>query len=72
MMRPREAAQHRVVANWRSAIKGHSSDARRAIAFVRSLPVVTTALVGMRSAKHLNENLGAGKKVRGGDAREKA
>ncbi|MGH7634966.1 MAG: aldo/keto reductase, partial [Gemmatimonadaceae bacterium] len=55
-----------------SALPGHSSDAQRAIAFVRSLPVVTTALVGMRSAKHLNENLGAGKKVRGWDGREKA
>jgi aryl-alcohol dehydrogenase-like predicted oxidoreductase len=32
---------------------------------VRSLPVVSTALVGMRSAKHLNENLGAGKAARG-------
>jgi aryl-alcohol dehydrogenase-like predicted oxidoreductase len=47
------------------AIPGHSSDAQRAIAFVRSLPVVSTALVGMRSAKHLNENLGAGKAARG-------
>ncbi|HWG53437.1 MAG TPA: aldo/keto reductase [Gemmatimonadaceae bacterium] len=54
-----------------NALPGHSSDAQRAIAFVRSLPVVTTALVGMRSAKHLNENLGAGKKVRGGDGRAK-
>ena len=33
------------------------TDAQRALAFVRSLPGVTTALVGMRSVKHLSENL---------------
>jgi aryl-alcohol dehydrogenase-like predicted oxidoreductase len=35
------------------------TDAQRAIAFVRSLPV-SCALVGMRSLDHLRENLGAG------------
>lgn len=35
------------------------TDAQRAIAFVRSLPV-TTALVGMRSSAHLEENIAAG------------
>lgn len=35
------------------------TDAQRAIAFVRSLPVCC-ALVGMRSLDHLHENLGAG------------
>jgi aryl-alcohol dehydrogenase-like predicted oxidoreductase len=35
-----------------------STDAQRAIAFVRSLPL-TTALVGMRTLGHLSENLGA-------------
>jgi aryl-alcohol dehydrogenase-like predicted oxidoreductase len=36
-----------------------TTDAQRAIAFVRSLPGVTSALVGMRSIEHLRENLGA-------------
>jgi aryl-alcohol dehydrogenase-like predicted oxidoreductase len=38
------------------------TDAQRAIAFVRSLPV-STALVGMRSHAHLEENIGAGTTV---------
>jgi aryl-alcohol dehydrogenase-like predicted oxidoreductase len=38
------------------------TDAQRAIAFVRSLPV-TTALVGMRSHAHLEENISAGSAV---------
>ena len=38
------------------------TDAQRAIAFVRSLPV-TTALVGMRSHTHLEENISAGNAV---------
>jgi aryl-alcohol dehydrogenase-like predicted oxidoreductase len=42
----------------RAAIPGFQTDAQRAIAFVRSLPV-STALVGMRSSRHLEENLGA-------------
>jgi aryl-alcohol dehydrogenase-like predicted oxidoreductase len=37
------------------------TDAQRALAFVRSLPAVTTALVGMRSRAHLEENLGSGR-----------
>jgi aryl-alcohol dehydrogenase-like predicted oxidoreductase len=37
------------------------SDAQRAIAFVRSLPGVTTALVGMKRVGHVEENLGAGR-----------
>jgi len=36
-----------------------ASDAQRAIQFVRSLPGVTTALVGMRREAHVDENLGA-------------
>jgi aryl-alcohol dehydrogenase-like predicted oxidoreductase len=36
-----------------------TKDGQRAIAFVRSLPGVTTALVGMKRADHLEENLGA-------------
>lgn len=37
---------------------GLETDAQRAIAFVRSLPVAS-GLVGMRSVQHLNENLGS-------------
>ncbi|MFN2601230.1 MAG: aldo/keto reductase [Gemmatimonadaceae bacterium] len=39
-----------------------NTDAQRAIAFVRSLPVCS-ALVGMRSLDHLSENLGAAREV---------
>ena len=38
------------------------TDAQRAIAFVRSLPVCS-ALVGMRSLDHLSENLGAAREI---------
>jgi aryl-alcohol dehydrogenase-like predicted oxidoreductase len=41
----------------RDLFPGQKSDAQRAIAFVRSLPGVTSALVGMRSLRHLTENL---------------
>jgi aryl-alcohol dehydrogenase-like predicted oxidoreductase len=47
----------------RTALPGLSTDAQRAIAFVRSLPVISSALVGMKSRQHLKENLGAGKKA---------
>jgi aryl-alcohol dehydrogenase-like predicted oxidoreductase len=40
----------------RSTFPGFNSDARRAIAFAQSLPL-TTALVGMKSLSHLEENL---------------
>jgi aryl-alcohol dehydrogenase-like predicted oxidoreductase len=43
----------------RDALPGFDTDAQRAIGFVRSLPVIVTALVGMRSSRHLEENLGA-------------
>lgn len=36
-----------------------ATDAQRAIAFVRSMPAVSSALVGMRSLAHVNENIGA-------------
>jgi aryl-alcohol dehydrogenase-like predicted oxidoreductase len=39
------------------AFPGHDTDAQRAIAFVRALPGVCAALVGMRSAAHVDENL---------------
>jgi aryl-alcohol dehydrogenase-like predicted oxidoreductase len=45
----------------REAFPGAQSDAQSAIAFVRTLPGVACALVGMRSVEHLRENLGAGK-----------
>jgi aryl-alcohol dehydrogenase-like predicted oxidoreductase len=48
----------------REALPGLSTDAQRAIAFVRGLPVVTSALVGMRSAGHVRENLGAARAER--------
>ena len=35
-----------------------TSDAQRAIEFVRSMPGVTTALVGMKRVEHVEENLG--------------
>ncbi len=42
----------------RDLFPGLQTDAQRAIAFVRSLPVAS-ALVGMRSVEHLEENLGS-------------
>lgn len=38
-----------------------ATDAQRAVAFVRSLPGVTSALVGMKQRRHVEENLGAGR-----------
>lgn len=40
------------------ALKGLSTDAQRAIQFVRSTPGVTTALVGMSQRTHVEENMG--------------
>ncbi|HYV04659.1 MAG TPA: aldo/keto reductase [Blastocatellia bacterium] len=40
------------------ALAGLSTDAQRAIQFVRSTPGVTTALVGMSKRSHVEENLG--------------
>jgi len=42
----------------REALPGFSTDAQRALSFVAGLPVAT-ALVGMRSITHLDENLAA-------------
>ena len=36
-----------------------TTDAQRAIAFVRSLPAIRTVLVGMRGADHVTENAAA-------------
>ena len=41
----------------RDALPRYDTDAQRALSFVRSLPGITTALVGMRGAKHVAENL---------------
>jgi aryl-alcohol dehydrogenase-like predicted oxidoreductase len=43
----------------RESFPSLETDAQRAIAFVRSLPGVNCALVGMRSAEHVAENIGA-------------
>ena len=40
-----------------------ATDAQRAIAFTRALPGVVTALVGMKSLEHLEENLGVGRRA---------
>lgn len=41
----------------RDALPPFDTDAQRALAFVRTLPGVTTALVGMRDPRHVAENL---------------
>ena len=43
----------------RDSFPSLATDAQRAIAFVRSMPGVSSALVGMRSLAHVNENIGA-------------
>lgn len=40
-----------------AAVGGLKTDGQRALQFVRSTPGITTALVGMRSAEHVAENL---------------
>jgi aryl-alcohol dehydrogenase-like predicted oxidoreductase len=42
----------------REAFPNCITDAQRAIAFTRSVPGVTTALVGMKNAEHVDENIG--------------
>lgn len=44
------------------ALPGFDTDAQRAIAFVRSLPMVAAALVGSKSPHHVEENLGAARR----------
>ena len=41
----------------RDALPRYDTDAQRALAVARGVPGITTALVGMRSAKHVAENL---------------
>lgn len=46
----------------RDAFPSLTTDAQRAIAFVRALPGVSTALVGMRTPEHLAENLSSARR----------
>ena len=46
----------------RDSFPALATDAQRALAFVRSLPGVTCALVGMRTLAHVAENVAAGKR----------
>ncbi len=41
----------------RDALPRYDTDAQRALAFVRGIPAITTALVGMRGTRHVAENL---------------
>lgn len=41
----------------RDALPRYDTDAQRALAFVRGVPGITTALVGMRGARHVAENI---------------
>jgi aryl-alcohol dehydrogenase-like predicted oxidoreductase len=43
----------------RDAFPHCTTDAQRAISFTRSLPGVTSALVGMKTVEHVDENVGA-------------
>jgi aryl-alcohol dehydrogenase-like predicted oxidoreductase len=47
----------------RDSIPGLSTDAQRAVTFVRNAPGITAALVGMRSSEHLDENLAAARQA---------
>ncbi len=44
----------------RDAVPGYDTDAQRAIAFVRALPVISSALVGMKREEWVEENLRTG------------
>jgi aryl-alcohol dehydrogenase-like predicted oxidoreductase len=48
---------HDLPPSMRELFPSQRTDAQRALSFVRSLPGVTSALVGMRSVFHLKENL---------------
>lgn len=54
---------HHLPTTVHEALPGYATDAQRAIAFVRSLPMVTAALVGTKSVRHLHENLAAARRV---------
>ncbi|MDQ6888025.1 MAG: aldo/keto reductase [Gemmatimonadota bacterium] len=46
----------------RDTLPGYDTDAQRAIAFVRALPVISSALVGMKREEWVEENLKGGAK----------
>lgn len=48
---------HDLPPSMRELFPSQRTDAQRALSFVRSLPGITSALVGMRSIPHLKENL---------------
>ena len=48
---------HQLPAFIGEALSSLNSDAQRAIQFTRSTPGITTALVGMKSAAHVEHNL---------------
>ena len=48
---------HDLPPSMRELFPSQRTDAQRALSFVRSLPGITSALVGMRSIPHLRENL---------------
>jgi len=50
----------------RDALPGFTTDAQRALSFVRSLPIVSSALVGMKQKTHLAENLAAARRAEAG------
>jgi aryl-alcohol dehydrogenase-like predicted oxidoreductase len=54
---------HHLPATVHEALPGFATDAQRAIAFVRSLPMVASALVGTKSVRHLHENLAAARRA---------
>ena len=47
----------------RGALPACDTDAQRAIEFVRRMPGITAALVGMRSTAHVDENLGGARRA---------
>jgi len=55
---------HDLPPSMRELFPAQETDAQRALAFVRSLPGVTTALVGTRSRQHLAENLASAERPR--------
>ena len=57
---------HDLPPSMRELFPSRHTDAQRALSFVRSIPGVTTALVGMRSVSHLEENLESAEPVASG------
>ena len=55
LMQGQLAAQ--LPATVRELFADYETDAQRALAFVRTLPGITTALVGMKNERHATENI---------------